>query len=105
MRPLSVSSIPEIGILAAMVVFWAVMIVATYLTSADVLFAKRAPETRRERLVTTCALATLGSFIAATVLAPPNPFSQILWHLGGLVVTGPAAVLYVTYGATLRDDL
>jgi hypothetical protein len=105
MRPLSVSSIPEIAILAAMVVFWAVMIVATYLTSADVLFAKRAPETRRERLVTTCALATLGSFIAATVLAPPNPFSQILWHLGGLVVTGPAAVLYVTYGATLRDAL
>ena len=105
MRPLSMSSIPEIAILAVMVVYWVVMIVATYLTSADVLFAKRPPETRRERVVTTCALATLGSFLAATVLAPPEPFSQILWHLGGLLVTGPAAVLYVAYGAALRDAL
>ncbi|WP_424018320.1 hypothetical protein ACOZ4N_02365 [Halorientalis pallida] len=105
MRPLSVASIPETAILAVMIVFWTVMIVATYLTSSDVLFAKRAPETRRERVVTTCALATLGSFLAGTVLAPPEPFSQILWNLGGLVVTIPAAVLYVTYGATLRETL
>ncbi|RXK51458.1 hypothetical protein [Halorientalis pallida] len=105
MRLLSVSAIPDIAILTAMIVFWSVMIVATYLTSSDVLFAKRGPETQRERLVTTCALATLGSFLAGTVLAPPDPLTQIAWYLGGLVVTTPAAVLYVTYGAALRDAI
>ncbi|SDF95017.1 hypothetical protein [Halorientalis regularis] len=105
MRPLSVAAIPDIAILAVMIVFWSVMIVATYLTNSDVLFAKRAPESRRERLVTTCALATLGSFLAGTVLAPPDPFSQVLWNLGGLVLTIPAALLYVTYGAEFRRAL
>ncbi len=57
---LSVSATPNVAILA-------VLIVTASLPSSAVLFAKRAPETRRERLVTTCALATLGSFLAATV--------------------------------------
>jgi hypothetical protein len=38
------------------------------------------------------------------VLAPPEPFTQIAWYLGGLVATVPAAFLYVTYGATFRDS-
>jgi hypothetical protein len=103
MRPLSVAAFPDIAILAVMIVFWSVMIVATYLTSSDVLFAKRVPETQRERFVTTCALATLGSFLAGTLLAPPDPFTQVAWYLGGLVVTIPAAYLYLTYGAVLRN--
>ncbi|AQL43844.1 hypothetical protein BV210_14525 [Halorientalis sp. IM1011] len=105
MRPLSVSAIPSVAILVAMVVFWLVMIVSVFLTNSAVLFAKRAPDTRRERFVTTCALATLGSFLAGTVLAPPEPFTQLAWYLGGLVVTIPAAVLYVTYGATVLDTI
>jgi hypothetical protein len=105
MRALSVSAIPNVAILAVTVVFWAVMIVTVYLTNSAVLFAKRAPKTRNERLVTTCALATLGSFLAGSVLAPPDPLAQLAWYLGGLVATAPAAFLYVTYGAGFRAAL
>jgi peptidoglycan/LPS O-acetylase OafA/YrhL len=97
MRPLSVlSGVPDLALVAITVVFWLTMIVATFLTRSDVLFARRPPETRRERLVTTVALATLGSFLAGTALAPPEPTTQVVWYLGALVVTVPVARLCVT---------
>lgn len=97
------SAIPNVAILAAMIVFYVVMVASIVLTDFAVVFAKRAPETRRERLAATTALATFGSFLVGGVLAPPEPFSQILWSLGGLMVTVPVAHLYVTHAAAVRD--
>lgn len=51
---------------------------------------------RRERLAGATATACLTAMIAAAVIAPPDPFTQVRYWIGAVVVAAPPAY-YLVY--------
>lgn len=59
---------------------------------------RQTPPTKRDRLLTAWASASLGSFLLSALLAPPDPVSQILFILVGLGILLPVVYLLIYRG-------
>jgi hypothetical protein len=53
------------------------------------------PPTKGERVANFVVLVYLGSFLVATTVAPPDPFTQLLYAGGTAIFLGPLAYLVV----------
>ncbi|WP_227353078.1 DUF7534 family protein [Haladaptatus salinisoli] len=59
------------------------------------LHERQRPPTRGNRIALTLALSSLSTTIASAILAPPDPFTQVLYRLAAFAVALPVAYLLV----------
>jgi len=61
----------------------------------------RPPATGRERWIQTLGIASLGAVLVGTMLAPPDPVSQV-WYMASTYVAGAPLAALVVFGRERR---